>query len=198
MPSDADDSGNIVHPSDGGSSKVRHSTPFPLTTPSGHDVVERDGSDRARIRSFPRLFFPCSGPLRPDGPSMAGPGAGHTRELLRAQGEPGWCRRIATGVAARARRHGERDGHGRADRRLRGQQDRERRPVEAGPRRPSLNAVAYDNTASAANFGFTSTDLAAAWGDELLTVNTGCSRPWCSRSTTRRQARARCSPRMSA
>jgi len=49
--------------------------------------------------------------------------------------------------------------------------------VSADPSKPvpatSLNAVAYDNTASAANFGFTSTDLAAAWGDELLTVNTG-------------------------
>ena len=38
---------------------------------------------------------------------------------------------------------------------------------------PSLNAIVYDNTASAANFGFTSTDLAASWGDELLTTNTG-------------------------
>ena len=38
---------------------------------------------------------------------------------------------------------------------------------------PSLNATVYDNTASAANFGFTSTDLAAAWGDELFTTNTG-------------------------
>lgn len=38
---------------------------------------------------------------------------------------------------------------------------------------PSLNAIVYDNTASAANFGFTSTDLAATWGDELFTTNTG-------------------------
>ena len=38
---------------------------------------------------------------------------------------------------------------------------------------PSLNAVAYDNTLSAPNFGFTSTDLLAAWGDELFTTNTG-------------------------
>jgi hypothetical protein len=49
--------------------------------------------------------------------------------------------------------------------------------VSADPSKPvpvaSLNAFAYDNTASAPNFGFSSTDPLAAWGDELLMVNTG-------------------------
>jgi len=38
---------------------------------------------------------------------------------------------------------------------------------------PALNATVYDNTASAANFGVSSTDLASQWGDELFTTNTG-------------------------
>ena len=38
---------------------------------------------------------------------------------------------------------------------------------------PSINAVSYDNTLSAPNFGFTSTDPGADWGDELFTTNTG-------------------------
>jgi len=38
---------------------------------------------------------------------------------------------------------------------------------------PSLLATVYDNTASAPNFGFSSTDLAAQWGDELFTLGTG-------------------------
>jgi hypothetical protein len=39
----------------------------------------------------------------------------------------------------------------------------------------STNAIAivYDNTLSAANFGISSTDLSAVWGDELLTTGTG-------------------------
>ncbi len=49
--------------------------------------------------------------------------------------------------------------------------------VDASPTRPaptpSLNAVAYDNTLSAANFGFSSTDPLAIFGDELFTTNTG-------------------------
>lgn len=51
-------------------------------------------------------------------------------------------------------------------------------PVEVGGEglNPGvLNAVttAYDNTASAANFGFSSTDLTSIWGDELNLVTTG-------------------------
>lgn len=38
---------------------------------------------------------------------------------------------------------------------------------------PNALTVAYDNTASAPNFGFSSTDLAAGWGDECFTVATG-------------------------
>jgi hypothetical protein len=38
---------------------------------------------------------------------------------------------------------------------------------------PSLNATVYDNTASAAIFAVSSTDLASQWGDELFTTNTG-------------------------
>jgi hypothetical protein len=37
----------------------------------------------------------------------------------------------------------------------------------------SAITVVYDNTASAANFGFSSTDLAAIWGDRLLLTGTG-------------------------
>ena len=44
-----------------------------------------------------------------------------------------------------------------------------------GQGRSATNAViiVYDNTASAVNFGFTSTDLAADWGDRLLLTGTG-------------------------
>lgn len=50
--------------------------------------------------------------------------------------------------------------------------------VDAVPSRPAptnqlANIVIYDNTASPANFGFSSTDLLAVWGDELFTVGTG-------------------------
>ena len=38
---------------------------------------------------------------------------------------------------------------------------------------PGALTLAYDNTASAANFGFSSTDLAADWGDRCFTVATG-------------------------
>ena len=38
---------------------------------------------------------------------------------------------------------------------------------------PASLTTAYDNTLSAANFGFSSTDLAADWGDQLFTVATG-------------------------
>ena len=38
---------------------------------------------------------------------------------------------------------------------------------------PNFVGLAYDNTASAANFGFSSTDLAADWGDRLFLVGTG-------------------------
>lgn len=34
-------------------------------------------------------------------------------------------------------------------------------------------SIVYDNTLSAANFGFSSTDLAAVFGDELFTIGTG-------------------------
>lgn len=37
----------------------------------------------------------------------------------------------------------------------------------------ALPIVIYDNTASAANFGFSSTDLGAVFGDELFTTGTG-------------------------
>jgi hypothetical protein len=37
----------------------------------------------------------------------------------------------------------------------------------------AVATVVYDNTASAANFGFSSTDLTAVWGDELLTTSPG-------------------------
>jgi hypothetical protein len=38
---------------------------------------------------------------------------------------------------------------------------------------PSALTIAYDNTASAANFGLSSTDLAAEWGDRTFLVATG-------------------------
>jgi hypothetical protein len=38
---------------------------------------------------------------------------------------------------------------------------------------PGFIGVAYDNSASPANFGFSSTDLAADWGDRLLLVGSG-------------------------
>lgn len=38
---------------------------------------------------------------------------------------------------------------------------------------PSLNATLYDNTPSAPNFGLSSTDLTALWGDQLFTTGTG-------------------------
>jgi hypothetical protein len=40
---------------------------------------------------------------------------------------------------------------------------------------PSLNLLTtvYDNTASAPNFGFSSTDLASTWGDELFLTGSG-------------------------
>jgi len=38
---------------------------------------------------------------------------------------------------------------------------------------PSLNATVYDNTLSPPTFGFSSTDLASIWGDEVFTTNTG-------------------------
>ena len=37
----------------------------------------------------------------------------------------------------------------------------------------AVPVVVYDNTASAASFGVSSTDLASTWGDELVTTNTG-------------------------
>lgn len=37
----------------------------------------------------------------------------------------------------------------------------------------ALPVVVYDNTASAANFGISSTDLTAIWGDQLATTGTG-------------------------
>lgn len=38
---------------------------------------------------------------------------------------------------------------------------------------PAINAVAYDNSTSPPNFGVSSTDLLAVWGDQLFTTNTG-------------------------
>src|SRR5690242_8594268 len=44
-----------------------------------------------------------------------------------------------------------------------------------GPAPSATNSVSviYDNTAAAPNFGFSSSDLAAQFGDELLTTGTG-------------------------
>jgi hypothetical protein len=42
-----------------------------------------------------------------------------------------------------------------------------------GPTSPLVLTTIYDNSTSAANFGVSSTDLAATWGDELLTTGTG-------------------------
>lgn len=42
-----------------------------------------------------------------------------------------------------------------------------------GKTTPNVLTIAYDNTASGPNFGFSSTDLAADWGDECFTVATG-------------------------
>lgn len=41
------------------------------------------------------------------------------------------------------------------------------------PQAPNMLTGIYDNTASAANFGFSSTDLTAVWGDRLFTTGTG-------------------------
>src|SRR5262249_63113 len=41
------------------------------------------------------------------------------------------------------------------------------------PENTNVLSIVYDNTASAPNFGFTSPDLAASFGDELLTTGTG-------------------------
>lgn len=47
-------------------------------------------------------------------------------------------------------------------------------PVRPGtPTGVQALGIVYDNTASAPNFGFSSTDLAATWGDELLTTAAG-------------------------
>lgn len=42
-----------------------------------------------------------------------------------------------------------------------------------GPSATAVLTTIYDNTSGAANFGFSSTDLASQWGDELFTVGTG-------------------------
>lgn len=41
------------------------------------------------------------------------------------------------------------------------------------PTNTSFAGIVYDNTASPANAGFSSTSLASVWGDELLTTNPG-------------------------
>jgi hypothetical protein len=42
-----------------------------------------------------------------------------------------------------------------------------------GPSAAAVLTTVYDNTPGAANFGFSSTDLAATWGDELFLTGTG-------------------------
>lgn len=44
---------------------------------------------------------------------------------------------------------------------------------DQGKQATNATTVIYDNTTSAANFGFSSTDLLANWGDELFTTATG-------------------------
>lgn len=42
-----------------------------------------------------------------------------------------------------------------------------------GPSATAVLTTIYDSASSAANFGFSSTDLASQWGDELFTIGTG-------------------------